>query len=126
MRHTFPKFQFHRVGVFFHSGRFIHKNAGFTPVKQIKKGHGILIKIMNISVKIQKIAEFINLLQKLSRLFFHSVGFLGMKIFPKLFRKRLSLFFNLIHSGFQPLIRKQHFTRRINRNAGKLFQGTLA
>ncbi len=126
MRHTFPKFQLHRVGVFFHSGRFIHKNACFALVKQIQKRHGILIKIVHIRIQIQQIPKFVNLLQKFPCLLFYSVSFLGMKIFPQLFRKRLSLFFNLIHSGLKPLIRKQHFTRRINRNAGKLFQGTLA
>ena len=77
--HALPKFQLHRIRMLLHPRRLIHEHTGILPVKQIQKGYGILIEVMDIAVEIQQILKFINLFLKLRNLGFHPVRLLGME-----------------------------------------------
>ena len=126
MHHAFPEFLLHRPCVFPHPCWLVHKNTGLLQIKKLQEGHRIFIEIVDISVQVHQVAEFQHLLLQLFDLVFYPVGFLCMEFPPQLFRETFCLPFNFFHAPFYLAVGKQHLPCRVNCDAGKLFDRTLA
>ena len=127
--HALPEFQFYSISLLFHPRRFINiedQRSSRHIRQQLRHGHGIFIKISDISFQVRFALEFQQLFLQLAYLGGDPVGFLRPVGFPENF-----LLFGgfLLQSGdslANLLLRQHELRRRVDRNTLQLLNGTLA
>ena len=100
----------------FHTGRFIHKQTAFIPVKQIHKGNRLRIKIADIAFQVRPCFKFQQFLLQFLHLGCQAIGLFGLKLLTEFLAAAFRLSFNLFYPSLQFFLRKNHLRGGINFN----------
>ena len=127
--HALPEFQFDGIRLLFHSRRFINIEGQGTSRhirQQFRQGHGIFIKIADITFQIDLTLKFQQLFLQFTYLCGDPVGFLRLMGIPEGLFLLCSFLLKPCDAFADLLFRQHEFRGRVDCDALQFFNGALA